>query len=142
VGGRHINGHKGQMLEGGSRVPLVCNWPGVAPAGKVLKDLTDFSDMYATFAELAGAPLPPGVTIDGQSYAPQLRGEPGKPREWIYVKLGNKWYVRSQGWKLNQAGELFDMKAAPFVEKPVPADTTDAAARAGREKLQKVLDTL
>jgi hypothetical protein len=50
--------------------------------------------------------------------------------------------VRSQDWKLTQGGELFDMKGAPFVEKPVPADSKDPAARAGREELQKVLDTL
>jgi arylsulfatase A len=142
IGKRSINGHKGQTLEGGSRVPLVCNWPGVAPAGKVLKDLVDFSDMYATFAEVAEAKLPEGVTIDGQSYAPQLRGEAGKPREWVFVQLGAKWYVRSPGWKLNESGEFFDMKDAPFVEKPVAADTTDAAARAGREQLQKALASL
>ena len=34
------------------------------------------------------------------------------------------------------------MKDAPFVEKPVAANTKDADARAAREKLQKVLDTL
>jgi hypothetical protein len=34
------------------------------------------------------------------------------------------------------------MKDAPFVEKLVAADTKDGAARAGREKLQRVLDTL
>jgi arylsulfatase A-like enzyme len=142
ISGRTISGHKGQMLEGGSRVPLIANWKGVTPEGKVLKDLTDFSDMYATFAEVAGAKLPKDVTFDGQSYAPQLRGQPGKPREWIYVQLGNKWYVRSQDWKLTQSGELFDMKDSPFVEKPVAVDAKDAAARAGRERLQKVLDTL
>jgi arylsulfatase A-like enzyme len=130
------------MNEGGSRVPLIASWPGVTPQGKVLKDLVDFSDMYPTFAEIAGAKMPKDMTFDGQSYAPQLRGEAGKPREWAYVQLGAKWYVRSAGWKLNQDGELFDMKEAPFVEKPVAADNKDADARAGREKLQKVLDTL
>jgi len=142
VNGRHIHGHKGSMLEGGSRVPLVAYWKGVTPEGKVLKDLVDFSDMYATFADLAGAGLPRNLTVDGQSFAPQLRGQAGKPREWVYVQLGNKWYVRSQEWKLTQSGALFDMKDAPFTEKPVSADTTDANARAGREKLQKVLDML
>ena len=39
-------------------------------------------------------------------------------------------------------GNLFDMKDAPFVERPVAADVQGGAARAGREKLQKVLDTL
>jgi arylsulfatase A len=142
VAERPISGHKGQMLEGGSRVPLIASWKGVTPEGKVLKDLTDFSDMYATFAEVAGAKMPTEIPFDGQSFAPQLRGETGKPREWIYVQLGNKWYVRSQNWKLTQSGELFDMKDAPFVEKPVAADSADADARAAREKLQKVLDGL
>ncbi len=142
VGGRPISGHKGQMLEGGSRVPLIANWKGVTPEGKILKDLTDFSDFYATFAEVAGAKLPTNIPLDGQSFARQLRGEPGKPREWVFVQLGKSWYVRSQDWKLTQSGELYDMKDAPFVEKPVAADSSDEAARVGREKLQKVLDTL
>jgi arylsulfatase A len=142
IGGRIIEGHKGQMLEGGSRVPLIANWKGVTPEGKVLKDLTDFSDIYATFAQIAGAPLPKHLTFDSHSFAPQLHGHPGKPREWIYVQLGHQWYVRSQDWKLTQSGDLFDMKDAPFVEKPVAADTQDTQARAGREMLQKVLHTL
>jgi arylsulfatase A-like enzyme len=142
IGGRAINGHKGQLLEGGSRVPLIASWKGVTPEGKVVKDLTDFSDMYATFADVAGAKLPRELTFDGHSFAPQLRGQPGKPREWVYVQLGNKWYVRSLGWKLTQSGELFDMKDAPFVEKPVAADTKDTQARTARAKLQNVLDTL
>ncbi|HEV3143888.1 MAG TPA: sulfatase-like hydrolase/transferase [Gemmataceae bacterium] len=142
VDGKNISGHKGQMLEGGSRVPLIANWPSTTPEGKVLKDLVDFSDMYATFAEVAGAKMPTSLLIDSVSYAPQLKGEPGKPREWIYVQLGAKWYVRSPGWKLIQSGEFYDMKNAPFVEKPIPSDTKDAEAVAAREKLQKVLDGL
>jgi arylsulfatase A len=142
IGGRLVQGSKGTMLEGGSRVPLIASWKGVAPAGKVVKDLTDFSDFFATFADVAGAPLPKNVTIDGQSFAPQLRGEAGRPREWIYVQLGDQWFVRSQGWKLSQKGELFDMKDAPFAQKLVPADTADAAAKAGRETLQAVLNRL
>jgi arylsulfatase A-like enzyme len=142
INGRPISGHKGQMLEGGSRVPLIAQWKGVAPEGKGVADLIDFSDMYATFAEVAGAKPPNDVKLDGHSFAPQLRGEPGQPREWIYVQLGNRWYVRSKEWKLTHAGELFDMREAPFIEKPVAADTADADARRGREMLQKALDTL
>ncbi len=142
IGGRKINGVKGTMLEGGSRVPLIANWKGVAPAGRVLKDLVDFSDILPTFVEVAGAKLPQGVTIDGRSFAPQLRGQKGQPREWIYVQLGSRWYVRDDGWKLNQAGELFDMKDSPFVEELVPADAKNDAAVAARKRLQAVLDKL
>jgi len=135
VNGRHVFGNKGTMKEGGSRVPMVVSWPGTVPAGKVLPDLVDFSDFLPTFAELGGAKLPEGVKIDGHSFAPQLRGEKGTPRDWVFVQLGAKWYVRDQGFKLTQGGELFDMAEAPFVEKPV----TNEAARA---KLQAVLKEL
>jgi arylsulfatase A len=140
VDGKAISGHKATMLEGGSRVPLVVNWPGVTPAGKVSKDLIDFSDFFGTFAELGGAQLPEGVKIDSHSFAPQIKGEPGTPRDWIYVELSGKSYVREARYKLTNGGELFDLKNAPFEEIPVPADTTDADALAAKKKLQAVLN--
>jgi len=142
INGRSVDGRKSQVNEGGSRVPLIANWKGVTPAGRVLKDLVGFSDFYATFAELAGAKLPESVTLDSQSFAPQLRGEKGTPREWTYVQLGAKWYARNDGWKLTEKGELFDMKDAPFAQKLVSPDTQPAEAKAARGSLQAVLDKL
>jgi arylsulfatase A-like enzyme len=142
IGGREINGAKGSMWEGGARVPLLANWKGTTPQGKVIKDLVDFSDFYVTLADLAGAKLPQGVRIDGRSFAPQLRGQPGQPRQWIFVQLGTNWYVRESGWKLNNRNVLFDMQQAPFEEKPVPADAQNSEAAAGRKRLQAVLDNL
>ena len=140
VDGKPISGQKGTMLEGGSRVPLVVNWPGTTPAGQVKKDLIDFSDFFPTFAELGGAELPKGVTIDGHSFAPQILGKKGTPRDWIYVELNGKSYVRNAGFKLTNHGELFDMSDAPFKEMLVPAAATNADAQAARAVLQKVLD--
>jgi arylsulfatase A-like enzyme len=142
IHGRQINGHKGTMLEGGAHVPLIASWKGVTPAGTVLKDLVDFSDLLPTFAELAGAKLPENVIFDGRSFAPQLRGQKGPPREWIFVQLGAQWYVRDAGRKLNQKGELFDMSDAPFVETLVPVEGQNAEAAAARARLQAVLDNL
>ncbi len=142
IGGRTISGQKGTMLEGGARVPLIANWKGVTPAGRVLEDLVDFSDVLPTFVDVAGAKLPQGVAIDGRSFAAQLRGQKGEPREWIFVQLGRKWYVRDDGWKLNEAGDLFDMKDSPFVEQLVAADSKDQTATAARKRLQTVLDKL
>jgi arylsulfatase A len=142
IGGRRLNGAKGSMLEGGSRVPLVVNWPGVTPAGKVSSDLIDCSDFFPTFAELAGAKLPDKKIIDGRSFLPQIRGEKGQSRDWIFVQLARMWYVADRHWKLTQTGELFDLSDAPFTEKPVAADTKDAAAIAARKHLQAALDKL
>ena len=142
VDGRAISGNKGSMLEGGSRVPCIASWKGTAPEGRVLKDLVDFSDIFVSAAELAGAKLPEGVKLDGHSFVQQLRGEKGIPREWIYVQLGAKWYVREQSFKLTQSGELFDMADAPFAEKSVAADDTRDTVKAARTRLQAALDQL
>lgn len=142
INGRKINGMKGTLLEGGSRVPLIASWKGTIPAGKVLNDLVDFSDFFATFAELAGAKMPAGVTFDSRSFARQLRGEKGTPRDWVFVQLGARWYVREPGFKLTQNGELYDMKDAPFVEKLVPTESASEEAKAARTRLQAVLDKL
>jgi arylsulfatase A len=139
IGGRMINGKKASMLEGGSRVPYIASWPGVTPAGKVSQDIVSIADQLPTFAELGGAKLPEGVKIDGISLAPQLRGEKGTPREWAYVQLGSHWFVREQGWKMNEASELFDMSDAPFVEKPVAAADDSEASKAARARLTAAL---
>jgi arylsulfatase A len=133
--GRRLAGEKGSMLEGGSLVPLIVNWSGRTPAGKVSHDLIDGSDFLPTLAEVAGAKLPENTVIDGRSFASQLHGREGHPRDWVYIQLGGQWYVRDAGWKLNQAGELFDMSHAPFEERPA-ADTS------ARQRLQSALDSL
>ncbi|MFO0790092.1 MAG: sulfatase-like hydrolase/transferase [Pirellulales bacterium] len=140
VDGKAISGQKGSMLEGGSRVPLIVNWPGTTPAGKTNNDLTDFSDFFATVAELGGAALPKDTKIDSHSFAPQIRGEKGKPREWVYVELNGKSYVRDAKYKLTAGGELFDLSEAPFKEIPVASDSAGDSAKAAEKKLQAILD--
>lgn len=139
VNGKKIVGKKGTMTEGGSLVPLIVNWPNAIKRGIVSKDLIDATDFIPTFAELAGAPLPTNNVLDGKSFAYQLKGSVGTPRDWIFTELGNDWYVRSANWKLNRAGNLFDMRNAPFEEKEVVVDDTN---KAEKDKLQKVLDGL
>jgi arylsulfatase A-like enzyme len=175
VQGRMVNGWKGSMLEGGSRVPLIASWPAVTPKGKVLDDIVSFADPWSTFAELAGVKppedrrglspfvesseqkgtvplsaggsrigsnLPAGFKTDGQSFAAQLRGDAGTPRAWAFVQLGAHWYVREPGFKLNEAGKLFDMTDAPFVEKRVdPAGDTEQS-KAARQRLAAALSEL
>ena len=142
IGGRRLLGAKGSVLEGGSRVPMVVNWPGVTPPGKVSQELIDSSDFFPTFVELAGAKLPAKTVIDGHSFVDQLRGEKGHPRDWVFIQLARKWYALEHGWKLTQAGELFDLSDAPFAEKLVAADAKDPAASAARKRLQAALAQL
>ncbi len=142
IGGRRIIGQKGGMEEGGGLVPFIINWPGVTPAGKLNENLTDASDLLPTWAEIAGAPLPGNRVIDGKSLLPQIKGATDSPRTWAFTQLGANYHVREAGWKINQAGQLFDMKNAPFEEIPVPADSKDPAAVAARKRLTDALAAL
>jgi hypothetical protein len=76
------------------------------------------------------------------AYTVPLCGLTAEPRDWVFIELARQWYVREPQWKLNQAGELFDMSDAPFAEKLVPTSTKDAAALAARQRLQAALDEL
>jgi arylsulfatase A len=142
VDGKAISGMKGSMLEGGSRVPFLASWKGTTPAGRVVTDLVDFSDFFVSLAEVGGAALPAGVALDGHSFVPQLRGEKGTPRSWVYVQLGPRWYVRDAGFKLTRAGDLFDLSNAPFEEKPLASDDPSETSVNERARLQAVLDQL
>jgi arylsulfatase A-like enzyme len=142
VNGRSINGHKGELLEGGCRVPLIVNWPGTTPVGVVNNDLTDFSDIVPTLAEIAGAKLPAGLTVDGKSFAAQIHGEKGEPRDWVFVELGKNWYVRDARYKLTSSGELFDLKDAPHTEKLLAQGSDTDETKAARTKLQALLDKI
>jgi len=142
IGGRRVIGQKGGMEEGGGLVPFIINWPGGTPAGKLNENLTDASDLLPTWAEIAGAALPENRIIDGKSLLPQIKGATNSPRTWAFTQLGANYHVREAGWKLNQAGQLFDMKNAPFEEIPVAADSKDAAAVAARKRLSDALTGL
>jgi arylsulfatase A len=142
VKGRRLSGAKGDMLEGGALVPMIVNWPGRTPAGKLCADMVDSTDFVPTFAEFAGAKLPEEIVIDGRSLAAQFRGEKGQPRDWAFIQLARNWYVRTTGWKLNQAGEFFDMSEAPWGEKLVAPGTESPAGLAARQRLAAALTQL
>ncbi len=133
------------MEDAGTRVPLIVNWPDTTPAGEVCEDLIDFSDFMPTLAEIAGAGLPQGVTIDGQSFVNQIRGRNGNERTWAfnYWRSEGSGWVRTPRYKLYFNGELYDVVKDPL-ESPAGLilekyDTPESAAV--RKKLQRVIDS-
>jgi arylsulfatase A len=140
--GKLLSGKKGSMLEGGSLVPMIANWPGVISPNKITNDLIDASDILPTLADIAGAKLPENKVLDGRSFVPQLKGQKGNPREWIFMELGNQWYVRDQRYKLNRTGELFDMSKAPFEENLVANVSENKEASEAKLRLGAVLEQL
>ena len=59
IDGRDMSGDKGRPTDAGTHVPLLAQWKGHIPAGKVNQDLIDFTDIVPTLAEITGAKLPP-----------------------------------------------------------------------------------
>jgi arylsulfatase A-like enzyme len=67
-------GYKGTYFEGGIRVPLFINWPGVVAPGKRTDEPVIGLDLYPTFCAVAGAALP-DQPMDGRDLLPLLRGK-------------------------------------------------------------------
>ena len=143
--GRKIDGGKSKTTDAGTRVALVANMPGTVPAGRVTEDLVDFSDMMPTMAAMTGASLPTDDVLDGVSFAPQLRGRQGKPRDWIYMyneavpgPVPNPTiFARDHRWKLYNDGRLYDISKDVLEQSPVMQGGSEA-----RAKLQAVLDSM
>jgi arylsulfatase A-like enzyme len=66
-------GYKGNYYEGGIRVPLFVNWPGVVAPGRSSEPVIGL-DLFPTIVEIAGAELPEQPQ-DGHSLVPLLKGE-------------------------------------------------------------------
>lgn len=104
---------KGRPTEMGARVPMVVNGPGLVKAIGKSAALVDLSDILPTLAEFAEAPLPADRPIDGQSFAPILRGETQKVRDWIYSYIGDRRVLRDERWLLEnnsprEKGSFYD----------------------------------
>jgi arylsulfatase A len=92
-----------------------------------------------TLAELAGAQLPNSVTIDGRSFAPQLRGEKGSSREWVFTQLGHRRFARDGQYLLHDDGRLYDV-TSDLLEKHDLSASTQSEALAAKKRLQLALD--
>ncbi|VAX22385.1 Arylsulfatase [hydrothermal vent metagenome] len=142
IGDSLIRGGKKFMTDAGTHVPLIANWEGVTPKGKVNNDLIDFSDFMPTFAELTDAQLPNNRIIDGHSFAPQIMGKMGKPRKWIYQEWEGKSWIRNQDWKLYNDGRLIDMKHDPIEKHPILSTNDTEVSKKIRDHFTRELKKL
>lgn len=79
-----LRGGKGQIYEGGTRVPAFANWPGQIPPGTVVTTPIHIVDILPTLASLAGASTEKCLPLDGLDVSPALlRGEPSARTEVV-----------------------------------------------------------
>jgi arylsulfatase A len=116
-----FRGGKGDLYEGGLRVPLIVRWPGRIAPGSVCEVPVHTADYFPTFLELAGLAAMPEAHVDGTSLLPLWSGRPAEPRTlfWHFPHRQNPSSVVMEGdWKLVRYDltgkqELFDLKADP-----------------------------
>ena len=143
-----VKGGKGGTTMTGTHVPMIARWSGRSPKGKTCGDLVDFTDVFPTFADVAGKAMPAGHPRDGRSFLPQVEGKRGTPREWIFCDYNPRWgktqaarWVMDKRWKLYGDGRLYDLVADPSEQSPVAEGTPEVKAVAARfRKVLAVLD--
>jgi len=79
-----FNGCKGNVYEGGIRVPMILRWPGGLPARVRCNAFVHFCDWFPTLLNVAGARHPGPLPLDGVDVLPVLRAEkaPDMPRRF------------------------------------------------------------
>lgn len=143
--GKDYQGGKGTTTQRGHHVPFIASWPTAMKSGRVSTDLISAADFLPTICEAANVSIP--STIDGVSFLPQLRGERGKPREWLYswysprqkLDLQVREFAFDHHFKLYRDGQFFDLHSDPFERSVLVAQSLNEQQVAAHAKLQEVL---
>ncbi|MCB1094007.1 MAG: sulfatase [Verrucomicrobiae bacterium] len=154
---RPLRDAKGDLYEGGIRVPLIIRWPGVVKSGAVQPEPVISMDFYPTLLAAAGVAIEPAEAedLDGTNILPLLRGAENFPRRSLYFHYPNYAWTRSNRlggavrdgrWKLIERFdtgqlELFDLEADIeeqndiSTSKPELAEKLATNLRAWRQKV-------
>ncbi|MCJ8321409.1 MAG: sulfatase-like hydrolase/transferase [Colwellia sp.] len=113
-------GGKGDYTEGGIRVPAMAYWPGVIEAGQVVGDIIHQTDLFTTFATIAGAEqyIPRDRIIDGIDQTSLLfNGNAHSRRDYVHVYTGEVYAATVKGrFKRHWVGELPGLSGASFYD--------------------------
>lgn len=114
-----LRGFKGQMFEGGIRVPFAMQWKGIIQSGQTYREMVMGFDCHAT--ALAAAGIESGIgfqpvessrqagsvgslsqrTLDGVNLIPFITGEQsGVPHDRLFWRAGQQHAARVGDWKL------------------------------------------
>jgi len=132
---RPLRGWKGDLYEGGIRVPGFANWPGTLAPRNVTATLSGL-DWLPTLAALTGAKAPPHADWEGVDVWPLLAGAATTaPDRALYWKTPREFALREGDWKLieqrrkGNAPQLFNLASDPLEKTDRAAQEPDRVAR-------------
>lgn len=137
-----LRGQKGDVYEGGTRVPTIVSWPGRIAAGRV-ESPTQIIDWMPTFCALAGAELSSDPHWDGTDLSALLLQHQVLPERSLYT-VGPGWRavsLRRGDWKLVVSGSGEKQQNALYQIADDPAEQHDVSGQ-NPEQLQKMLGYL
>ncbi len=128
-----MKGRKGSVDEGGLRAPLLIRWPGHIPKGRRITRIAGAIDLLPTLANRARVPVNKTKPLDGRSLLPLLTGRGSAESSWpdrmIFSLQGRRISVRTQQYRLDADGKLFDMVADPGQDRDIAAEQPETAQR-------------
>ncbi len=144
--GTDFQGGKGKTTHRGYHVPMIVSWPAVVKQGRVNTDLISATDFLPTICAAASLPVP--ANVDGVSFLPQLRGEKGTPRDWLYswysprqkADLKVREFAFDHRFKLYRTGQFYDLSTDSEETQPLDLAALATEPAAAAKKLQAALD--
>jgi arylsulfatase A-like enzyme len=117
-----MKGRKGSTDEGGVRSTCYWRWPAKLPRGRMVPEISGAIDLLPTLTSLAGVPRVGDKPLDGRDLSPLLLGQ---SNSWAERMIFSSWArnvsVRTQTHRLDNQGQLFDMRSDPGQTTPINA---------------------
>jgi hypothetical protein len=125
-----MKGRKGSVDEGGVRVPFLIRWPGHIRPGTRIPQIAGAIDLLPTLTDMCGVRVVSTKPLDGKSVKPLLLGEKTNwPDRMIFSLQGKRISVRTQQYRLDQAGALYNLDDDPCQDRDISADKPEVAAK-------------
>jgi arylsulfatase A len=106
---------KGSCYEGGTRVPLVIDWPGVTKPGSISDAPVISMDLFPTFMEISGIADGAKTALDGASLVPILRGTGDLKRDELFWHYPHYQHYQKGGATPYSAIRKGDFKLIEFL---------------------------
>ncbi len=125
-----MKGRKGSTDEGGNRVPCLVRWPGYIKPGTKIPQIAGAIDLLPTLADIAGIPIVGSKPLDGISIKPLLlKKTENWPDRMIFSHQRGRVSVRTQRYRLDHTGKLFDINIDPGQYRDISKKKPKIAAK-------------